>query len=80
MDSYNFDFTLGGKLEDDVVDVEEVELGGNSNPLVSKNADVIDVQDDTIVEVGQNRLKKKNSYKLMMQVPRIDGALDLGKT
>ncbi|KAF7142405.1 hypothetical protein RHSIM_Rhsim05G0198800 [Rhododendron simsii] len=27
MDSSNFDFTLGGELEDDVVDVEEVELG-----------------------------------------------------
>ncbi|KAI8559435.1 hypothetical protein RHMOL_Rhmol04G0173600 [Rhododendron molle] len=44
---------------DDVVDVE---LEGNSNPPVSTNADVIDVQDDTIVEVGQstgNRLKRK---------------------
>ncbi|KAF7150091.1 hypothetical protein RHSIM_Rhsim02G0147200 [Rhododendron simsii] len=62
MDSSNFDFTLCGELEDDVVDVEEVELGGNSNPPVSTNADVIDVQDDTIVEVGQNtenRLKRK---------------------
>ncbi|KAG5528853.1 hypothetical protein RHGRI_029494 [Rhododendron griersonianum] len=58
MDSSNFDFTLGGELEDDVVDVEEVELGGNSNPPVSTNADVIDVQDDTVVEVGQNTEKK----------------------
>ncbi|KAF7142682.1 hypothetical protein RHSIM_Rhsim05G0198700 [Rhododendron simsii] len=61
MDSSNFDFTLGGELEDDVVDVEEVELGGNSNPPVSTNADVIDVQ-DAVVEVGQNtknRLKRK---------------------
>ncbi|KAF7143862.1 hypothetical protein RHSIM_Rhsim05G0198600 [Rhododendron simsii] len=61
MDSSNFDFTLGGELEDDVVDVEEVELGGNFNPPVSTNADVIDVQ-DAVVEVGQNtknRLKRK---------------------
>ncbi|KAF7129754.1 hypothetical protein RHSIM_Rhsim10G0119100 [Rhododendron simsii] len=62
MDPNNFDFMLGRELEDDVVDVEEVELGGNSNLLVSTNADVIDVQDDTVVEVGQNtknRLKRK---------------------
>ncbi|KAI8524492.1 hypothetical protein RHMOL_Rhmol13G0153500 [Rhododendron molle] len=26
MDSNNFDFTLGGELQDDVVDVEDVEL------------------------------------------------------
>ncbi|KAE9456767.1 hypothetical protein C3L33_11331, partial [Rhododendron williamsianum] len=54
---------------DDIIDqamfrvyVEDVELGGNSNPPVSTNADVIDVQDDTVVEVGQNtenRLKRK---------------------
>ncbi|KAF7147321.1 hypothetical protein RHSIM_Rhsim03G0092700 [Rhododendron simsii] len=37
MDSSNFDFTLGGELEDDVVDVEEVELGDNSNPLGLKD-------------------------------------------
>ncbi|XP_058189242.1 zinc finger BED domain-containing protein RICESLEEPER 2-like [Rhododendron vialii] len=59
MDPDNFDFTLDRELEDDVVDVEEVELGGNSNPLVSTNANVIDIQDDTVAEVGQNRLKRK---------------------
>ncbi|KAG5561269.1 hypothetical protein RHGRI_004337 [Rhododendron griersonianum] len=62
MDSSIFDFSLCGEPTDDVVDVEDVELRGNSNPHVSTNADVIDVQDDTVVEVGQNtenRLKRK---------------------
>ncbi|KAF7130352.1 hypothetical protein RHSIM_Rhsim10G0102100 [Rhododendron simsii] len=56
-----FDFFPGGELEDedDEVDAEEVKLGGNSNPLVSTNADIVDVQDDTVVEVGENRLKRK---------------------
>ncbi|KAI8560296.1 hypothetical protein RHMOL_Rhmol04G0244300 [Rhododendron molle] len=57
-----FDFYLGGDLKDDAVhevDEVEVELGGNSNPLVSTNADVVDVQDDTVVEVDKNRLKRK---------------------
>ncbi|KAI8554479.1 hypothetical protein RHMOL_Rhmol05G0102500 [Rhododendron molle] len=57
-----FDFYPGGDLEDDAVhevDEVEVELGGNSNPLVSTNADVVDVQDDTVVEVEENRLKRK---------------------
>ncbi|KAI8564477.1 hypothetical protein RHMOL_Rhmol03G0184800 [Rhododendron molle] len=57
-----FDFYPGGDLEDDAVhevDEVEVELGGNSNPLVSTNADVVDVQDDTVVEIEENRLKRK---------------------
>ncbi|KAF7139508.1 hypothetical protein RHSIM_Rhsim07G0239000 [Rhododendron simsii] len=54
-----FDFFPGGELEDDEVDVEEVEVGGNSNSLVSTNADVVDIQDDTVVEVGENSLKRK---------------------
>ncbi|KAF7148660.1 hypothetical protein RHSIM_Rhsim03G0100100 [Rhododendron simsii] len=54
-----FDFYPGGELEDDEVDAEEVELGGNSNPPVSTNADIVDVQDDTVVEVGEKRLKGK---------------------
>ncbi|KAI8560975.1 hypothetical protein RHMOL_Rhmol04G0298500 [Rhododendron molle] len=51
-----FDFHPGGELEDDEVDAEKVELGGNSNPLVYTNADV---QDDTVVKVEENRLKRK---------------------
>ncbi|KAI8536124.1 hypothetical protein RHMOL_Rhmol10G0232000 [Rhododendron molle] len=54
-----FDFYPGGELENDEVDEVEVELGGNSNPLVSTNADVVDVQDDTVVEIEKNRLKRK---------------------
>ncbi|KAG5548953.1 hypothetical protein RHGRI_014356 [Rhododendron griersonianum] len=77
MDSYNFDFTLGGELEDDVVDVEEVELGGNSNPLVSRNANVIDVQDDTVVEVGQNRLKRKIHHKRLNLKKSLEKDIDL---
>ncbi|KAF7145906.1 hypothetical protein RHSIM_Rhsim04G0141100 [Rhododendron simsii] len=54
-----FGFYPAGELEDDKVDAEEVELGGNSNPLVSTNANVVDVQDDIVVEVKENRLKRK---------------------
>ncbi|KAF7134784.1 hypothetical protein RHSIM_Rhsim08G0083100 [Rhododendron simsii] len=61
-----FDFYLGGELEDDEVDAKEVELGGNANPPVSTNADIVDVQDDTVVEVGEKRLKTK----LPPQVPQ----------
>ncbi|KAG5549420.1 hypothetical protein RHGRI_014684 [Rhododendron griersonianum] len=64
-----FDFFPGGELEDDAVhevDEVEVELEGNSNPLVSTNADFVDIQDDTVVEVEENRLKRK----LPPQVPK----------
>ncbi|KAG5553162.1 hypothetical protein RHGRI_011134 [Rhododendron griersonianum] len=65
----DFDFFPSGELEDDAVDEVdevEVELGGNSNPLVSTNADFVDIQDDTVVEVEENRLKRK----LPPQVPK----------
>ncbi|KAF7149503.1 hypothetical protein RHSIM_Rhsim02G0100400 [Rhododendron simsii] len=54
-----FDFYPGEELENDDVDAEEVELGGNSNPLISTNADVVDIQDDTVVEIEENRLKRQ---------------------
>ncbi|KAE9446134.1 hypothetical protein C3L33_22092, partial [Rhododendron williamsianum] len=56
-----FDFYPGGELEDDVVDIEELQLEaeGNPNPVVTTLADVVNVEDDTVVKVSQVRGKTK---------------------
>ncbi|KAI8548268.1 hypothetical protein RHMOL_Rhmol07G0260600 [Rhododendron molle] len=48
-----FDFQPSGELEDDVVDIEELQLEaeGNPNPAVTTLADVVNVEDDTVVKV-----------------------------
>ncbi|KAI8526102.1 hypothetical protein RHMOL_Rhmol13G0282800 [Rhododendron molle] len=55
-----FDFHPGGDLEDDV-DIEELQLEaeGNPNPAVTTVADVVNVEDDTVVKVSQVRGKTK---------------------
>ncbi|KAI8535569.1 hypothetical protein RHMOL_Rhmol10G0184600 [Rhododendron molle] len=56
-----FDFHPGGELEDDVVDSEELQLEaeGNLNPAVTTLADVVNVEDDTVVKVSQARGKPR---------------------
>ncbi|KAF7113208.1 hypothetical protein RHSIM_RhsimUnG0150000 [Rhododendron simsii] len=54
-----FDFHPGGELEDDVVDIEELELQGNPNPVVTTLANVVNIEDDTVDKVNQGRRKTK---------------------
>ncbi|KAF7130199.1 hypothetical protein RHSIM_Rhsim10G0144400 [Rhododendron simsii] len=43
-----FDLSIGGEPKDDVVDIEELELEGNGNLVLSTVADVINVENHTL--------------------------------